>query len=442
MRQSKMNIFGNYIRFVIVAVLPIILLAAPGVRATADIPYQQILGAPIDIKCYSSGQTELYFQDVMEYEDFYPGCSWGSILMLGNGETTMKYADPYHAICSGGQLRTFTPWSNTKPNDWEIDTVLKAYEAHVFVTQKIEYTNGNNYYKMTWTITNGSNTTYTDCTFIHGGNATFGGSDDSASYWNDVLGMIYLKYPEAGGLMGFYGGPDSAADRYFGGCFVQGMLEAFSGELSNTADPSVETDAGYYLQWNRASLAPGESWTIVAYEKWTGDGRVQVIAPAEESATNGDTVDLPFVVHNFQGTEDTFNLEADSELGWPVSLPGGSSVTIGAGQEVTVIVRVEVPAGTEESEDAITLTATSQADPEVTNYDSVNVTGTPAKGEEDDGDDVITPEDTGDSRHHNNYCFVSTAGASSNAGIFVLGAILISIGCALRRRTAEARIDR
>ncbi len=444
MRQKKRDFFGNYLRYVIMAVaaLPVIFSTAPNVRACVEIPDQQILGDPIDITCYSSGQMELYFQGLGEYKDYYPGCSWGSILMFDYGETTKKYADLYHA-CHDWHLTAFTPMSNTKPNDWQIDTVLGAGNSGVTITQKVEYTNGNGCYKMTWLITNRSEKTYDNIKFFHGGNATFGGMDDAASYWNSDLGMIYLKNPEVGGYMGFYGDPDpesgSVADRYFGGCFYQGMWQAISGELSNTADPSNEMDVGYYLQWNLESLSPGQTWQITAYEKWTGDGGVEVTAPGEQTATKGDTVDLAFTIQNLQTATDTFDLEAESDLGWPVSLPDGDSVTIEPGQSMTVIVRVELPEGEDESVDMVTLTATSQADPELTALDSVDVTGTP-------GGKSITPEDTDDSgrnRHHNDYCFVSTAEDSSNSGIIlILALIFLSLGFIVRRRAAEVRIDK
>lgn len=446
MKTREWNFFRNCVRYIITAVaaLPLILLAASGAWACIEIPHQHIEGNPIDITCYHDGQMELYFQDVQEYEDYFPGCSWGSVLMFDNGEKTLRYGDSYHASCSSGQVKAFTPWSNTKPNDWEIDTVLKAYEARVFVTQKVEYINGSGYYKMTWIISNQSSSTYTNCKFFHGGNATFGGFENAASYWNANLGMVYLKNPEIGGYMGFYGGQDSMADRYYGGDFIQGLWQVFSGNLPNTVDPSFETDAGYYLQWNKETLEPGETWTITAYEKWitwTGDLGVEVIAPeGEPSATKGDTIDLSFTIWNHQSTTDTFDLQAESDLGWPVSFPYNEdgSVTIEPGQSATVIVRVELPDGADDSIDLITLTATSRSDLELTGSDSVDLAG---EGKS------ITPDDEDTdgyrTRHHNDYCFVSTAEDSSDSGIMlVLALVFLSLGIIVRRRTAEVPIEK
>ncbi|NTU85554.1 MAG: hypothetical protein HGA45_40405, partial [Chloroflexales bacterium] len=42
-----------------------------------------------------------------------------------------------------------------------------------------------------------------------------------------------------------------------------------------------------YLQWDHATLAPGASWTIQAYEVWTPGGALQMVAPASQNATPG-----------------------------------------------------------------------------------------------------------------------------------------------------------
>jgi len=67
----------------------------------------------------------------------------------------------------------------------------------------------------------------------------------------------------------------------------------------------------------------------------------------------------------------------------------------------------------------------------------VDITGIP-------GGKLIDPEDSDDStrrRHHNDYCFISTAESSSNFSILVLAAIFIGLGYIIRFRTADVRID-
>lgn len=435
MHRRKSVYVWNSVRFLIVAMaaLPIVFLAASNVQAhEQSIAHQHIDGDPLDIVAYDTGQMELSFQDIYQY---FARLAWGSVLIFTNGELVEKYSDDYH---DGYGATVFTPVSNTKPNDWEIDTVMGAGTTGMTVTQKVEYTNTFSYYKMTWTITNNSDATYTDCKFIHGGDSYFAGDDRAQSYWDESLGMVYLRNPGVSGLMGFYGGAGSRADRYYGGNYYTGNQQAVAGELSNTVDPTF-LDAGYNLQWNRASLAPGQTWTITAYEKWTEAGNVQVMAPAEQTVVKGSTIDLAFTVQNFQAAEDTFDLQAESELGWPVSFPGGNSVTVPSGQSVTVIVRVAPPAGTDTSEDTITLSATSRTDESVFNDDSVKLTGTP--GEVVVPEEPEEPGDTGGYRHHDGNCFVSAA-ETSNAGILILAAIVIGLGCLVRSKTADARTEK
>lgn len=422
MNQVWRDFCGRGVRYVImsIAVLPLVLATAPGVRAET----QSIDGDPLDIHCQDTGLMALWFQDVYQY---YSEDAWGSVLMFDSGETTMKYADPYHQDW-GDYMTEFTPVTNGKPGPWQIDTVMDAGDSGVRITQSVQYTNGFAYYKMTWTITNQGSSTYTNCKFFHGGDAYFAGDDRAQSFWDEGLGMVYLRNPGLSGIMGFYGGLGSRADRYYGGYYGDGNDMAVDVELSNTVDPEF-LDAGYYLQWNRASLAPGETWTITAYEKWTDAGNVQVMAPAEQTGTEGGTVSLSFIVQNFQEASDTFTLAAASDLGWQTSLPGGGSVTLDGGESATVTVQVTVPADSESLTDTVTLTATSQADPSVTNTDSVQVTSTAST------EPPVAPPAAVHRHHGDRWCFISTAETSSGFnGVLVLTAcVFLGLGCLVRR---------
>lgn len=418
----------THVRFIVLAATALLLMTASS-RVWAET--QSIVGDPLEIYCGDTGLMALWFGGVAQYYGDGVGVDgdydWGSVLMFDNGGVTEKYSDPYHSYVAedeyGVALPIFTGVSNTKPGDGRIDTVLGAGDSGVSITQKVEYTDGRGYYKMTWTITNNSSTTYTNCKFIHGGDAYFADQDDAQSYWDETLGMVYLRNPEESGIMGFYGGLGSPADHYNGGDYWDGDILAIDGELDDLVNPEF-IDAGYHLQWNRASLAPGATWVITAFEKWTEAGDVQVLAPADQAGAPGSTVDLVFAVQNFQDAEDTFDLEAASDLGWAVSLPDGDTVTLAAGESATIIVRVIVPAGTEELIDTITLTSTSQADDSVTNSDSVQVSNTEEEGTDNGG------------RHHDgSWCFITTAQSSSqSAGMLILLAgICMGLGLFTRR---------
>lgn len=422
MHSTHMRLSVHQGRFIVVITAALQLIFGAQPNAWAQPSVLQIDGDPLDIYCYETGQMALWYQGVYQY---FSEDSWGSVLMFDDGETTLKYADPYHAgFVEEGEVTVFTGISNTQTSDWRIDTVMGAGDSGVSITRTVQYTNGNSYYKMTWSITNGGGTTYTNCKFIHGGDAYFGGDDAAQSYWDPNLGMVYLRNPGLSGLMGFYGGLGSAAGRYYGGEYYTGVEQAIAGELGNTVDSNF-IDAGYHLQWNRATLAPGQTWVITAYEKWTEAGDVQVLAPSEQTGAAGDTLDLSFLVQNFQGSTDTFDLIAVSENGWSISLPYGDTVTLDSGESTYVTVRVVLPGGEGATDDTITLTATSQADAEVTNSDSVAITRT-----YESGSLVVT------GREHGGPCFIETARTSAHAHVLVIlcGVILGLIG--LPRRLA------
>jgi hypothetical protein len=428
MHRSKKRLYGNYGRFIVMAIAAfmLILMASSGGWAAT----QSIVGDPLEIYCDDTGQMALWFyQSGSPVYQYYGENSWGSVIMFDDNATTKKYADPYHQEYDQTGVTVFTGVSNTKPNDWAVDTVMDAGDSGVRVSQNVQYTDSRSYYKMTWTITNQSDKTYQNCKFFHGGDAYFGGDDRSQSYWDANLGMVYMRNPDVSGIMGFYGGLGSPADRYYGGSYYTGCQQAIAGELANTVDPTF-VDSGYHLQWNRASLAPGEAWVITAYEKWTEAGDVQVMAPAEQTAS-GETVDLSFIVQNFQVGSDTFDLTASSGLGWAISFPGGNTVTLAAGESATVTVRVALPAGSNGLTDTVTLTATSHAVPSITNSDSTQVAST---------NEVVpvVPEDNPTPTHHKDgsWCFISTAEAPAHTTVMLFLMVGICLGlCVLTRRT-------
>lgn len=206
-----------------------------------------------------------------------------------------------------------------------------------------------------------------------GGDTYFAGYDASEGHWDANLGMVYLTNPNPGvtGIMGFYGASTTPADHYYEDAYSYVGEALIAGQLPDTIDP-VYQDAGYGLQWNRETLAPGQTWTIISYEKWTEAGFVQVFAPAEQSGNPGDVINYQFVVANYQSTADTFDLVLNSSNGWETSLPGGNTVNVPAGGSVPVDATVTIPAGAAPgTTDTLTLTATSQTDEDVTNEDSV-----------------------------------------------------------------------
>ena len=310
---------------------------------------------------------------------------------LAPGTSTYAYVQQFYGgdhgtethLLLNGAATSFPPTgvSVTKPDAWTIVSTTKYGAAQDITVQlTIKYTNGSAYYTMTWTVTNTGSTTYGDVRLMRGGDTYFAGYDSSRGYWDPTLRMVYLANPDQSitGLMGFYGKPASGIDPgspashyyedYYGS--VWAAIDS-SAHLSDTVNANY-VDAGYALEWDKASLAPGETWTIQAFEKWTQSGLVQVLAPADQSGYAGNTMTYVYRIQNFQTASDTFDLSLASSNGWTTSLPGGNSVAVGAGATVSVTARVTIPANaTVGTTDRLTLTATSRTDTTVTNADTV-----------------------------------------------------------------------
>ncbi len=371
----------KYMSEVLVMVLLWLFILAVQIQAQISPgSYQRIDGNPLRIDAYDDGTLAVYRYETDHYQNqYFDGNCWGSVLYLnGIGEGNLGFNSWYFIDWYDSSLPQFTPVSNTMPDPWTIITIFDAGDTGVRIKQTISYTNGNAYYRKVWEITNsgtkaGGATTYTDCRFLHGGDTYFAGDDESQGHWDPNLGMVYLTNPnpEITGIMGFYGALTTPADHYYEDYYEDVGEALISGQLPDTVLPDYK-DAGYGLQWNRETLAPGETWTIISFEKWTEAGFVQVFAPAEQSGNPGDIINYQFVVVNYQSTSDSFDLVLNSSNDWPVSLPGGDTVSIPAGESTTVDVTVTIPADAQPgTTDNLTLTATSQTDPNITNQDSV-----------------------------------------------------------------------
>jgi hypothetical protein len=330
----------------------------------ADFLY--IEGSPLRIGVNETSQMYLTRDGVDQY---WVGDCWGSVLFYtDSGAAVHSYSDDYHLDDEEYTNVLFTPASNLKDDDWTITTTMNTPEG-ITVTQTTAYVNGASEYSMRWIIRNDSSEAVTDVKFFHGGDAFFGGDDNARSYYNSALDMIYLRNEGVSGIMGFLTDPTTRSSHYFGGDFGDGNNQILAGLLSDTADPEYQ-DAGYDLQWNKESLAPGEEWTIIAYERFTEASSVQVYAPPASAVQEaGVTNTCTFVVQNMSETEDTFNFEAASESGWVISLSSGSAV-IPADSSVSVDVFVLLPLINQSPvatiADTLNFTATSATTPSVT----------------------------------------------------------------------------
>ncbi|NLN53508.1 MAG: hypothetical protein GX150_04300 [Firmicutes bacterium] len=349
----------------------VLLLSFCGAAYAANL---EISGDPLMLRAENDGTVSAYRWEGDRWQHQYYGENWwGSVLVLDGDSETKRIFSSYSDDFFDDIDEKFQPVSHDKPNDWTIVTVYNAGDSGVQITQTISYTNGNSYYRKSWTIKNNSDEqTFNNLRFLHGGDAYFAGDDRSEGHWDPGLRMVYLTNENMGitGIMGFYGASSTPADHYFEGYYSDVKDHMENGQLPDTVHSSY-IDSGYALQWNRDSLAPGESWNIVSYEKWTEAGYVQVLAPSNGEGEPGQKVRYEFTVANEQSEEVTYNLDAVSSAGWEVQL-ANTALTIAAGGSATVEVEVTVPDDAEvDTVDTLTVTATAADDETISNSDSV-----------------------------------------------------------------------
>ena len=278
---------------------------------------------------------------------YFSQFSWGNILWLNGTETSDSHASNYLGGGFNAVSNTLTG-TGTSADPWRITTTASVEVTGVSFTQIITYVNGDRQIGKTFVIENNGSTTWTDLRFIHGGDSFFGGNDSARSWWDAENRMIYIHNNDFTnqGIMGFYGSPATPADHYFGGSFSLGRTQAQTkGRLNDTANANF-VDAGYYLEWDRETLAPGQTWSITAYEFWSEPTFLQVIAPANAFVKAGTSLTHNFKVHNLNSATQDIDLTVSSApLGWTVSLPDGASIQANSLEVMTVPVEIVVPAG-------------------------------------------------------------------------------------------------
>jgi uncharacterized repeat protein (TIGR02543 family) len=343
--------------------------ATPGWAAT-----QQVDGNPLQIIMLDDGSPTINVwgrnPDNGSYEYTAQYCcgttntDWGSIIWLNGSDQGAEYL--MNGSIAGYFGPSVTPVSNDmvvtgpSPTITTITTVVDLGSSGVQVTQIFTYIDGNRYVTKEWRIHNGGATTYPDVRFFHGGDTMFGGVDSAYGFYDAINSMVYVRNNDYTnwGLMGFYANPATPATGYFEGNYWDGnTLAGQDAALSNSVVSSF-IDAGYYLQWNRASLAPGDTWTIQAYENWTDGGGLQVLAPANQNVSADTTADLSFTVQNLTEDEVPATLTASDTAGWGATIISGSTITIPANGSSSVTVRVTIPgSATAGQTSTVTLTA-------------------------------------------------------------------------------------
>jgi hypothetical protein len=274
---------------------------------------------------------------------------------------------------------TLTPVSNTLSEDgMSIVTVATADSGNITIQQTVTYVNGAQQYQHTFLVTNSTTfATYNSVALRYGGDTYFADSDEATGFWDATLGFVYCTDPNVSGLMGMYGGASSPATNYYedGYANVWTALETPGSPLPDTVN-STFIDNGMALEWEEGTLIPGGSFSVTVIEEWTAAGAVQVLPPPSQNISVGTPVTLSFTVQNLEAVDDTFTLSVTAASGLNPSVQSTVAVPANGTMPVTVTVSAIALGGTE----TVTLTATSQTTPSVTNQGVATLTALVAIG--------------------------------------------------------------
>ncbi|WP_130862789.1 S-layer homology domain-containing protein [Bacilliculturomica massiliensis] len=347
------------------------MITAPDSTATKSQTIGGTNGEPYKLIVNPNGRISVWFDlggnGRYDQKQYYgsDANSNGSVLVINGNVYGTDYLGG--ALIDNGHFAV----SNTLTDGGRTVKTVFVNKSGVQVTQYVNLPKGANYINKRWEIINyNASGSISDLRFIHGGDTFFAGSDTGYCYYNRGTRSVYIKKNADSGMMSYIWDGAVPADRYFSGYYYDGKQLAMKGLLNNTAyhtaNPGASyVDAGYFLQWDKASLGTGETWTIKSTEGFSLKGDVQIQAPAENTAAPGSLVSYRFTLMNMSDQEKTVDLTADSSnfysadirvINGVIKTGSGYRTTVPAMGSRTVIVDCEIPADAPDGTDKITLT--------------------------------------------------------------------------------------
>lgn len=312
------------------------------------------------IRVTDSGQmgVERYASGVWTSQifDASPG-SKGSALRINGALYPLgyfMYDDQWNEIGTPG-----TPVSNATVGN-TITTVWSA--GATTITQTTQYTNGNQFYRLQWQITNTSGVSLSDLRFFHGGDTYLVGGDNGAGFWDSANKTVGVYKTVAGNQQRMSLQGVTTPAHYTSALYSNVILEGGAGRLSDTIDSNESTDNGYAMEWDTASLANGGTWTITAYESFISGavGALNVSAPISTDCAPGATCDIVYTVSNPTGASVSATLSVTgSPSGWSPTITSPTSpVNVAGGASQNVTVQLSIPSdATNGTAGSFTLTA-------------------------------------------------------------------------------------
>ena len=300
----------------------------------------------------------------------YVNSAWQAQFYGGDNPSKGMSISADNIIYSGGYYAgtSMLRVSNAK-NGNEGVLVLRTISG-LELTQTVTYATGSAEVSYKWEIKNTTGGVINDVKFFTGGDTYLSGGDKGSGFWDaadNIVGVSKFIPDETattGQQQNLFLQGVSIPKGYVSEGYNYAKNQVGAGQLKNEINASYNTDNGFAMEWKKPSLAAGETWTILAGEKFVTKNitDLTVHAPLGNKADPGESVDLLFEVEKdaTAATSTTFSIAIDL-AGWTAVIQSPNSpYNMTPNEKRDVIVRVTIPTGTALGTSAqVTLTATN-----------------------------------------------------------------------------------
>ncbi|MDD4735110.1 MAG: choice-of-anchor D domain-containing protein [Kiritimatiellae bacterium] len=314
-----------------------VLLCAVGTAqaATQTLGGDEVEGA-LRIECGESGmRVYAYLDGVWKTQTFSDNKS--SMVHYEQGGT-FKYTAGYYQGSAMTCTKNENLSSTVNERIWtggSVQLTMRTIYVSPAMTESYEFE-----------IKNTSGSALSNVKLFHGQDTYLGYSDAGGGFWNGAQGVVGVKKPAQDNpnrlIYQTLGSSSTMPNDYASAGYgtVAGLVA--QGALNHTLDTNYFTDNGYAVQWNRGTLAPGQTWTIAAAETMAVGAGLTATLP---SAQIGTSVTVTGVLQNAGDTAAGGTLSVSADLaGWTAVINGSTNFSLSAGASRNVSVTITCPA--------------------------------------------------------------------------------------------------
>ncbi|MEA2041605.1 MAG: gliding motility-associated C-terminal domain-containing protein [Bacteroidota bacterium] len=179
-------------------------------------------------------------------------------------------------------------------------TITSTKSNNIENVQTINYPSESDYINYQWEITNTGATALANLKFYSGGDTYSYGNDDGQGFWESADNTVGVtKETGSGETVNLYLQAFQTPYEHESAVYDDVKDHVNAGALTGTVTTTTHDNA-IALEWRKATLAPGETWTLNTIEKFSNKEitDLTVTAPLNETISPGETKDIVFEVRN------------------------------------------------------------------------------------------------------------------------------------------------